>query len=185
MRRRSSMSPLTVTVEVESASDARESGRPIWVRIRGRGWRSTGRVVRPRRRAAAGRLRMPTALYSPSYGDPGKTQAHRTFQTIQGLGGRLGVAIQSPLGEGQESALADAILAGGGEVVLICWEQHHIPALAEAIPTLDRCRPLDFNRGTSGSSSDSLWRAGPAPTPCSGRAGSGRPNGWNRCSSST
>jgi hypothetical protein len=42
---------------------------------------------------------MPTALYSPSYGDPGKTQAHRTFQTIQGLGGRLGVAIQSPLGE--------------------------------------------------------------------------------------
>jgi hypothetical protein len=87
---------------------------------------------------------MPTALYSPSYGDPGKTQAHRTFQTIQGLGGRLGVAIQSPLGEGQESALADAILAGGGEVVLICWEHHHIPALAEAIPTLDRMPAIGF-----------------------------------------
>ena len=39
---------------------------------------------------------------------------------------------------------ADAILAGGGEVVLICWEHHHIPALAEAIPTLDRMPAIGF-----------------------------------------
>jgi hypothetical protein len=45
--------------------------------------------------------------------------------------------IQSPVPEGQEPALAEAVLGGGGQVVLICWEHQHIPALAQAIPTLD------------------------------------------------
>ncbi len=82
-------------------------------------------------------LRTPTALYSPSYGKPNKTQAHRTFQTIQPLGQRLGVPIQSPLPEGQESALVAVILAGGDEVVMLCWDHNNIPALAKAIPTVD------------------------------------------------
>jgi hypothetical protein len=30
-------------------------------------------------------LRTPTALYSPSYGTPDKTKAHRTHESIQGL----------------------------------------------------------------------------------------------------
>jgi hypothetical protein len=30
-------------------------------------------------------LRTPTALYSPPYGKPDKTQAHRTHETVQGL----------------------------------------------------------------------------------------------------
>src|SRR5262249_8414085 len=82
-------------------------------------------------------LRTPTALYSPSYGDPEKRPAHRTFQTIQGLGGRLGVSIYSPVPEGQEPALAEAVMASGDEVVLICWEHDHIPALARSFPTVD------------------------------------------------
>jgi hypothetical protein len=82
-------------------------------------------------------LRTPTALYSPSYDDPDKTQNHRTYQTIEGLSERLDVPIQSPLPEGQEPALAAAVLASGAEVVLICWEHQHIPALAPAVPTLD------------------------------------------------
>ena len=105
-----------------------------------RGWQRSGALavlfdpaVGPLR---AG-LRTPTALYSPSYGNPDKMQAHRTYQTIQGLGGRLGVPIQSPVPEGREPALAEAILASGGAVVLICWEHQHIPALAQAIPTFD------------------------------------------------
>jgi hypothetical protein len=46
-------------------------------------------------------------------------------------------SIQSPVPEGQEPALAEAILASGGEVVLICWEHDRIPALGQAIPTVD------------------------------------------------
>jgi hypothetical protein len=71
----------------------------------------------------------------PSYADPTKTQVHRTFQTIQGIGGRLGVSIQSPVPVGQELALAKTILDSGDQTVLVCWEHHHIPPLAHAIPT--------------------------------------------------
>ena len=128
---------------------AAPSGPPFGVDVDGnqnvhsllpRGWQRSGALavlfdpaVGPLR---AG-LRTPTALYSPSYGDPDKTQAHRTYETIQGLGGRLGLPIQSPVREGEEPALAEAILASGGQVVLICWEHQHIPALAQAIPTLE------------------------------------------------
>ena len=105
-----------------------------------RGWQRSGALAvlfDPAVGAPQAGLRTPTALYSPSYGNPDKTQAHREFQTIQGLSGRLGLPIQSPLPEGQEPALAEAILASGGEVVLICWEHHHIPAIAQVIPTVD------------------------------------------------
>ena len=105
-----------------------------------RGWQRSGALAvlfDPTIGALQAGLRAPTALYSPSYADPDKTQNHRTYQTIQGLSERLGVPIQSPLPEGQEPALAAAVLASGGEVVLICWEHQHIPALAQSIPVLD------------------------------------------------
>jgi hypothetical protein len=38
---------------------------------------------------------------------------------------------------GQEPALVATILAGGGQVVLLCWEHHRIPALAQVIPTVN------------------------------------------------
>ena len=125
------------------------SGPPFGVDIDGnrnghsllpKGWQRCGALAAlfdPADATPPAGLRTPTALYSPSYGNSGATQVHRTFQTIQGLGARLGLAIRSPLGEGQESALAEAILAGGDDVVLICWEHHRIPALAAAIPTGD------------------------------------------------
>jgi hypothetical protein len=105
-----------------------------------RGWQRSGALAvlfDPAVGAPQAGLRTPTALYSPSYGKPDKTAVHRTHQTIQGLAGRLGLPIQSPVPEGQESALADTIVASGGAVVLICWEHDHIPALAQAIPTVD------------------------------------------------
>jgi broad specificity phosphatase PhoE len=82
-------------------------------------------------------LRTPAGLYSPFYGKPDKTQAHRTYQTIQALAGRLDLTIQSPVPEGREPVLVETVLASGTSVVLICWEHDHIPALAEAIPTAD------------------------------------------------
>jgi len=102
-----------------------------------RGWQRSGALAvlfDPTVGASQAGLRTPTALYSPSYADPDKTQNHRTYQTIQALSERLGVSIQSPVPEGQEPALAAAVLASGGEVVLICWEHQHIPALARPSP---------------------------------------------------
>lgn len=130
-------------------ADGSSSGPPFGVDVDGnqnahcllpRGWQRCGALAvlfDPAAGALQAGLCRPTALYSPSYGSPAKTQTHRTFQTIQGLAGRLGLPIHSPLPEGEEPALAEAVLAGGGPVVLICWEHRHIPALAQAIPTVD------------------------------------------------
>jgi hypothetical protein len=81
-------------------------------------------------------LRTPMTLFSPDYGKPDKTQAHRTYQTIQGLSGRLNLPINTPFAEGQEPALATAVVADYTGVVLICWEHQHIPAIAAALPTV-------------------------------------------------
>jgi hypothetical protein len=45
--------------------------------------------------------------------------------------------IQSPDLLGQEAAFADAVLACGADVVLICYEHNRIPALVQSIPTVD------------------------------------------------
>jgi hypothetical protein len=67
---------------------------------------------------------------------PGKTTAQRTYQTIQGLGDRLGLPIASAFAEGQEPQLAASVVSGHSGVVLICWEHHHIPALASSLPVI-------------------------------------------------
>jgi hypothetical protein len=105
-----------------------------------RGWQRCGALAGffdPTVGAPESGLRIPTALYAPDYTDTEKTQNHRTFQTVQALGARLGVATATPQPEGREAALIAAILAGADEVALICWEHHRIPALAQAIPTAD------------------------------------------------
>jgi len=102
-----------------------------------RGWQRSGALTvlfDP----AAGPLRAglltPTVLLSPSYGDPAKTTAYRTYQTIQALSSRLTLPVVSAFAEGQESALAASVVTGYPGVVLICWEHDHIPALASALP---------------------------------------------------
>jgi hypothetical protein len=52
-----------------------------------RGWQRSGALAvlfDPALGPLQAGLRSPTALYSPSYANPDKTQAHRTYQTIQG-----------------------------------------------------------------------------------------------------
>jgi hypothetical protein len=105
-----------------------------------RGWQRSGALAvlfAPAVGAPQAGQRTPDALYPPSYGKPDKTQAHRTYQTIQALAGRLGVTIQSPLPEGEEPSLAEAIVGTDSQVVLVCWEHQHIPALAQALPVVD------------------------------------------------
>ena len=82
------------------------------------------------------KMQTPAALLSPSYGDAAKTAAHRTYQTIQGLSGRLGLPIVSAFAEGQESQLAASVVSGYSGVALICWEHEHIPALASWLPAI-------------------------------------------------
>ena len=104
-----------------------------------RGWQRSGALVvlfAPALGPLQAALHTPATLLSPDYGDPDKTQGHRTYQTIQGLSARLGVPINSAFAEGQESALASAVVADYTGVVLICWEHQHIPAIATALPTV-------------------------------------------------
>ncbi len=104
-----------------------------------RGWQRSGALAvlfAPAIGPLQAGLRTPVTLFSPDYGKPDKTQAHRTYQTIQGLSGRINVPINSPYPEGQESALAAAVVARYAGVVLICWEHQHIPAIAAALPTV-------------------------------------------------
>ncbi len=104
-----------------------------------RGWQRSGALTvlfDPAAGVPRPGLRVPAALLSPSYGDPAKTAAHRTYQTIQGLSDRLGIKIASDFAEGQEAALAASVAGGYSGVVLICWEHQHIPALASALPVV-------------------------------------------------
>jgi hypothetical protein len=102
-----------------------------------RGWQRSGAVAAlfdPALGPLQAGLQRPGSLFSPSYGNADKTAAHRTYQTIQGLAGRLGLQINSPFPEGEESDLASSVVNSSSGVVLICWEHDHIPALANAFP---------------------------------------------------
>jgi hypothetical protein len=101
-----------------------------------RGWQRSGALAvlfDPARGALPAGLLTPAALLSPSFGDPGKTAGHRTYQTIQGLSDRLGLQIASDFAEGQEPQLAASVVSTYSGVVLICWEHDHIPALASSL----------------------------------------------------
>jgi len=104
-----------------------------------RGWQRSGALAAlfdPALGPLQAGLQTPAALLSPSYGDPGKTAAHRTYQTIEGLSDRLGIEIVSAFAEGEEPQLAASVVSGYSGIVLICWEHDHIPALANALPTV-------------------------------------------------
>ena len=102
-----------------------------------RGWQRSGALAalfHPDVGPVRAGLRIPTALVSPSWGHPGKTAAHRSYQTIQGLSEHLGLPITSQFAQGQERQLADSLVRGEPGVVLICWEHKHIPLIASALP---------------------------------------------------
>ena len=104
-----------------------------------RGWQRSGALAAlfaPALGVPQAGLQVPTALLSPSYGDPAQTTVHRTYQTIQGLGDRLGLKIASDFAEGQEPELAASVVSTYSGVVLICWEHRHIPAIASSLPTV-------------------------------------------------
>jgi hypothetical protein len=102
-----------------------------------RGWQRSGALAalfHPDSGPPRAGLRAPSVLVAPSWGHPGKTAAHRSYQTIQGLGEQLGLPVTSPFAQGQEQELADSLVRSYSGVVLICWEHKHIPVIASALP---------------------------------------------------
>ena len=75
-------------------------------------------------------------LVAPSWGHPGKTAAHRSYQTIQGLSEHLGLPITAQFAQGQERQLVDSLVCSQSGVVLICWEHKHIPVIAGSLPVV-------------------------------------------------
>jgi hypothetical protein len=122
-----------------------------------RGWQRAGGLVAlfdPASGGSKAGLQTPTVLLSPAHGGPGKTAGHRTYQTIEGLGGRLGIAIDSAFTVGEESKLAASVVSGYSGVVLICWEHHHIPAIASALPVV---KETAIPRAWPGHRYDVVW----------------------------
>ncbi len=102
-----------------------------------RGWQRSGALAalfHPDFGPVRDGLRTPNVLVAPSWGHPGKTAAHRSYQTIQGLSERLGLPITAKFAQGQEQELTDSLVRGSSGVVLICWEHKHIPLIASALP---------------------------------------------------
>jgi len=116
-----------------------------------RGWQRSGALAalfHPDHGPLRAGLRIPTVLMAPSWGHPGKTAAHRSYQTIQGLSERLGLPITCQFAQGQEEQLADSLVRNHSGVALVCWEHKHIPLIAAALPaaagtTLPRKWPGD------------------------------------------
>ncbi len=132
----------------EKPADPPASGPPFGIDFQGnqdehsllpRGWQRSGALAvlfDPATGPLQAGLQTPAALLSPSYGSPDKTTTHRTYQTIQGLSDRLGVAIVSAYAEGDEPDLATNIVSQYSGVVLVCWEHDHIPSIASSLPTV-------------------------------------------------
>jgi len=102
-----------------------------------RGWQRSGALAalfHPDLGPLRAGLRTPTALVAPSWGHPGKTAAHRSYQTIQGLSEHLELPVTSQFAQGQEQQLADSLVRTHSGVVLICWEHKHIPVIASSLP---------------------------------------------------
>jgi hypothetical protein len=99
-------------------------------------------------------LRTPTVLIAPSWGHPGKTAAHRSYQTIQGLSERMGVSIATPFAQEHEEKMAASLVRDYSGVVLICWEHSHIPVIASALPTANKA---DIPQKWPGDRYDVIW----------------------------
>lgn len=106
-----------------------------------RGWQRAGALAawfadkKAMRRAG---LAVPATLYACAVGP--EHDSKRSEQTIAPLAERLGLQVHTGFSKGDEEALAQALDAGRGPV-LICWEHVMIPALAIALAGKRRIPP--------------------------------------------
>ena len=134
-----------------------------------RGWQRSGALAalfHPDFGPMRAGLRTPTVLVAPSWGHPGKTAAHRSYQTIQGLSEQLGLPIASEFVQGQEQQLASSLVRSCSGVVLICWEHSHIPVIASSLPVVGGAA---IPRKWPGDRYDVIWSFTLVPGPGPGR----------------
>lgn len=95
------------------------------------------------------------------YGTPGaiyvtkvtsQDKSYRTQETVMPLAKALQMEIKSPYIDAQYEELSKEVLSNPdyeGKMVLICWEHHNIPSLAQALgvrPTPPRWHGRDFDQ---------------------------------------
>jgi hypothetical protein len=76
----------------------------------------------------------PAALFAPKATRGGHT--FRACQTLEPLGERLTLSVQTPYGPGDYAALARHVLSDpalDGKAVVVCWTHDYLPALAKAL----------------------------------------------------
>ncbi len=130
-----------------------------------RGWQRSGALAalfHPDFGPMRAGLRTPTVLMAPSWGHPGKTAAHRSYQTIQGLSEQLGLPVACQFAQGQEQQLANSVVRSYSGVVLICWEHSHIPVIASSLPVVSGTA---IPREWPGDRYDVIWSFTLVPAP--------------------
>jgi broad specificity phosphatase PhoE len=85
-------------------------------------------------------LPVPDRIVALRYGDRAATKHHRAYQTVLPLAQRLSLHVETPFEKGEEARLAVDVLTTPADVTLICWESHHIPEIAAALPVLPTSR---------------------------------------------
>jgi broad specificity phosphatase PhoE len=86
-------------------------------------------------------LARPAAIYAAGANDEG--EGVRTRETVAPLAERLGIAVNTDYGKGDEEKLVEQVTAGSGPV-LICWQHGELPAIAEAFPDVTPTPPKDW-----------------------------------------
>lgn len=106
-----------------------------------RGWQRTGALVPFFREAWARGIEPPDAIYASKISATiimadghDISKSLRPAQTVTPLAEAIGPAkgLQTPFAVGEESQLAQAILALENGIVLVAWEHNHIPIIAQA-----------------------------------------------------
>lgn len=96
-----------------------------------RGWQRAGAIAKLFGGAAPPEpFARPDAVFAPDYHH--ETPFHRTSDTVTPLAERVGLEVRTPTRKGHEASFVDDHLVDQDGVSVVCWEHHHIPALAQA-----------------------------------------------------
>lgn len=86
-------------------------------------------------------LARPAAIYAAGANDDG--EGARTRETVAPLAERLGLAVNTDYGKGDEEKLVDQVTAEPGPT-LICWAHGELPTIADAFPNVTPTPPKDW-----------------------------------------
>ena len=94
-----------------------------------RGWQRAGALATIFGAGADEPLATPQHVFAPDYGS--ETAIHRTTVTVTPLAHKLSLAVRTPVPKGEEEQLVSDHLMPADGTVVVCWEHHHIPDLAQ------------------------------------------------------